>query len=109
MKDIIRLKPIMELLPDGIIDYNHLKIIFSILEYEYGIDTSENLNFSIKKNDNNEGEEISSPKKRKLPFWLNNQKKKKDYCGINNEDFIYNIAKKRKKNLQQIKLDSIFY
>ncbi|VDK23348.1 unnamed protein product, partial [Anisakis simplex] len=39
--DIIRLKPIMERLPDGFIDYNRLKIIFALLEYEYGVEEEE--------------------------------------------------------------------
>uniref|UniRef100_A0A915C215 DNA 3'-5' helicase n=1 Tax=Parascaris univalens TaxID=6257 RepID=A0A915C215_PARUN len=41
--DIIRMKPIMEKLPEGFIDYNRLKIIFTILEYEYGTEDEESL------------------------------------------------------------------
>uniref|UniRef100_A0A0M3HLD8 HTH_40 domain-containing protein n=1 Tax=Ascaris lumbricoides TaxID=6252 RepID=A0A0M3HLD8_ASCLU len=41
--DIIRMKPIMEKLPEAFIDYNRLKIIFTILEYEYGIEEEESL------------------------------------------------------------------
>lgn len=37
------MKPIMEKLPEAFIDYNRLKIIFTILEYEYGIEEEESL------------------------------------------------------------------
>uniref|UniRef100_A0A915PB57 DNA 3'-5' helicase n=1 Tax=Setaria digitata TaxID=48799 RepID=A0A915PB57_9BILA len=55
--DILRMKPIMEALPEDFIDYSRLKIIFAILEYEYGIvgdseETSRNVistNFSKRK------------------------------------------------------------
>lgn len=35
--DIMRIKPIKELIPENLIDYNQLRIIIAIFEYEYGI------------------------------------------------------------------------
>uniref|UniRef100_A0A1I8BTA7 ATP-dependent DNA helicase n=1 Tax=Meloidogyne hapla TaxID=6305 RepID=A0A1I8BTA7_MELHA len=112
-RDIIRLKPIMELLPEGILDYNRLKIIFSILEYQYGIDTSENLNENLKnsknKEEDDEDEIISiSPKKRKLPFWINS-KKKGEGNKINEDEYVYNTTTTtnvKRKNFKQIKINN---
>lgn len=39
--DIRYLKAIMECFPSGFVDYNKLKIVVSILEYEYGIEGEE--------------------------------------------------------------------
>ncbi|VDN24439.1 unnamed protein product [Gongylonema pulchrum] len=67
--DIVRLKPIMEKLPEGFIDYNRLKIIFGILEYEYGIEQD------LKTNDTTSSTSAASPgeaKKRSVPDWMKN-------------------------------------
>uniref|UniRef100_A0A0M3KHU7 PolyA_pol_RNAbd domain-containing protein n=1 Tax=Anisakis simplex TaxID=6269 RepID=A0A0M3KHU7_ANISI len=55
--DIIRLKPIMERLPDGFIDYNRLKIIFALLEYEYGVEEEEE----------NKGKEVEDSQDQRSP------------------------------------------
>ncbi|GMS89237.1 hypothetical protein PENTCL1PPCAC_11412 [Pristionchus entomophagus] len=54
-RNIRYLKPIMECFPPGFVDYNKLKIVVNILEYEYGIEGEEK----------EEGkEEKKSPEKR---------------------------------------------
>lgn len=70
------MKPIMELLPDDLLNYDQLRIIFSILEFEYGI----------------QGEQESedpTPFKRKIPSWI-------PQPGENSgsEDVVYNQRKK---------------
>lgn len=123
----------MELLPENIVDYNRLKIIFSILEYQYGIDTSENENLNLNENlkkgteDEEEGEGgndeekkeeeediisiSSSPKKRKLPFWLNS--KKRNGCKIDEENYVYNTGATttttKRKNFKQIKINNSIF
>lgn len=42
--DILRLKPIKELISENEIDYNQLRIIIAIFEYEYGINGQTNKN-----------------------------------------------------------------
>lgn len=56
----------MEALPKDFIDYNQLKIIFAILEYEYGVvkDSEETLRNASSTEDTN---------KRKIPEWMKTQ------------------------------------
>ncbi|VDN06315.1 unnamed protein product [Thelazia callipaeda] len=61
--NILRLKPIMEKLPENFIDYNRLKIIFGILEYEYGV--TEN---SERSSCTSTSSEIAV--KRNIPEWM---------------------------------------
>ncbi|OZC11504.1 hypothetical protein X798_01362 [Onchocerca flexuosa] len=74
--DILRLKPIMEALPEDFIDYNRLKIIFAILEYEYGVVQSSEETLSSAATTENTN-------KRNIPEWMKtwhsmqNKKKKK--------------------------------
>lgn len=60
----------MELLPDGYIDYNRLRIIFAIFEYEYGFDGQENISDNISQETSN-SEPMDSVPKRHVPTWLN--------------------------------------
>lgn len=59
----MRLKPIMERLPNEFLDYNRLKIIFALLEYQYGLEEDS----SAKKN---EEEGVKTDQKRKIPEWM---------------------------------------
>uniref|UniRef100_A0A8R1TZN5 ATP-dependent DNA helicase n=1 Tax=Onchocerca volvulus TaxID=6282 RepID=A0A8R1TZN5_ONCVO len=74
--DILRLKPIMEALPEDFIDYNRLKIIFAILEYEYGVVESSEEALST-------AAPTENTNKRNIPEWMKtwhsmqNKKKKK--------------------------------
>jgi hypothetical protein len=75
--DINRLKPIMERLPDGIIDYNRLKIIMAIFEYEYGIVGRESTDTNLSQENNvldtqpdASSSESSTGTKRKIPTWM---------------------------------------
>lgn len=55
----------MEKLTEGFIDYNRLKIIFAILEYEYGIEEdSGNVTTSGSSNT------LDDSKKRSIPDWM---------------------------------------
>uniref|UniRef100_A0A914C886 ATP-dependent DNA helicase n=1 Tax=Acrobeloides nanus TaxID=290746 RepID=A0A914C886_9BILA len=75
--DINRLKPIMERLPDGLIDYNRLKIIMAIFEYEYGIVGRELTDTNLSQETNvldiqpdASSNESSTGTKRKIPTWM---------------------------------------
>ena len=62
------MKPIMELMPTpDALDYNQLKMILAIFEYEFGIlnNPAEAENQSAA-----EGEEVASIFKRKVPSWI---------------------------------------
>ncbi|KAL3076253.1 hypothetical protein niasHS_013524 [Heterodera schachtii] len=77
-RDIIRVKPIMELLPENLLNYDQLRTILSIFEYEYGISA--------------DGIHEPSLIKRKIPSWIP-QSKETDGGGA--EDFVYNTKKRR--------------
>ncbi|VDK84083.1 unnamed protein product [Litomosoides sigmodontis] len=64
--DILRLKPIMEALPKDFIDYNQLKIIFAILEYEYGV-------IGDSEGTSRNASSIENTNKRKIPEWMKTQ------------------------------------
>lgn len=67
--EIARLKPIMEQLPEGTIDYNRLKIIFALLEYEYGIIETEDSGKQEETLKDN-GSAKDSQSKRSVPGWM---------------------------------------
>lgn len=75
--DIIRMKPIMEALPANSITYDQLRIIFSILEYEYG----------IRETDGSGSDRL--PFKRKVPAWISSSNDDAE-----TENVIYNTKKK---------------
>ncbi|VDP15083.1 unnamed protein product [Onchocerca flexuosa] len=66
----------MEALPEDFIDYNRLKIIFAILEYEYGVVQSSEETLSS-------AAPTENTNKRNIPEWMKtwhsmqNKKKKK--------------------------------
>ena len=57
----------METLPDGFIDYNRLKLILAILEYEYGIVERDNDSPLLSPED---PPPPSTSSKRKIPTWM---------------------------------------
>lgn len=64
------MKPIMENFPDGFIDYNRLKLILAILEYEYGIVGRDNgCPESLQENISSTPDSTSTIK-RKIPSWI---------------------------------------
>uniref|UniRef100_A0A158Q7M7 DNA 3'-5' helicase n=1 Tax=Elaeophora elaphi TaxID=1147741 RepID=A0A158Q7M7_9BILA len=76
--DISRLKPIMEALPKDFIDYNRLKIIFAILEYEYGVaEDSEKSSWNTASTENTNKRNIPEWMKTEAPHSLQNKRKKK--------------------------------
>lgn len=60
----------MEKLPDGFVDYNRLKLIIAILEYEYGIDgeTQNVIDSSIEASSSSTS--TATPYKRAIPSWM---------------------------------------
>uniref|UniRef100_A0A1I7VKG2 DNA 3'-5' helicase n=1 Tax=Loa loa TaxID=7209 RepID=A0A1I7VKG2_LOALO len=76
--DILHIKPIMEALPKDFIDYNRLKIIFTILEYEYGVvEDSEEAPCNVISAENNNKRNIPEWMKAQAPHLLQNRKRKK--------------------------------
>ena len=69
------MKPIMESLPEGTIDYNRLKVIFALLEYEYGVEEeSSSSNNEFQTPGTSSVPKVESPiadvSKRSVPEWM---------------------------------------
>uniref|UniRef100_A0A914GXA3 ATP-dependent DNA helicase n=1 Tax=Globodera rostochiensis TaxID=31243 RepID=A0A914GXA3_GLORO len=78
-RDIIRMKPIMELLPENLLSYDQLRIILSIFEFEYGIKAES-------------GADEPPLFKRKSSSWT---AQSGETGGGGADDVVYNVKKKK--------------
>ncbi|WKY02652.1 hypothetical protein Q1695_016148 [Nippostrongylus brasiliensis] len=74
--DVFRLKPLMEALPKDFIDYNRLKVVRAILQWEYEAESGSEKEKSLTPDSTGEASSVESkasqPRKTNVPSWMLN-------------------------------------